>query len=153
MNDGSLCDRPDGSLLDGIRTVDSPVLSSTNWTDPLLTRRRGSGPIRGMRCVAHRFAALVALVAVLACSSVGTCWLRLATTSGHDCCKQDSKMEAAQRPCGSTAASVPSIEVPAPAVWVAAVPALSPSVGAERPSAAAFPPAFRVLPPPQILRI
>jgi hypothetical protein len=103
--------------------------------------------------MAHRLAALVALGAVLACSSAGTCWLRLAAASGHDCCTQDSKMEAAPRPCGSTLASVPSIEVPAPAVWVAAVPALSPSVEAERPSAAAFAPAFRVLAPPRILRI
>lgn len=106
-----------------------------------------------MRCVAYRFAALVALVAVLACSSVGTCWLRLATTSGHDCCKQDSKMEAAARPCGSTAASVPLVELQAPAVWVSAVPALSPSVAAQRPSAVAFAPAFPVFAPPQILRI
>jgi hypothetical protein len=103
--------------------------------------------------VAHRFAALVALVAVLACSSVGTCWLRLAATTGHDCCEQGSRMEAAARPCGSTVASVPLIEVLAPAVWVSAVPALSPSVAAPRASAVAFAPAFPVFAPPQILRI
>jgi hypothetical protein len=103
--------------------------------------------------VARRLPAVVALVAVLACSNVGTCWLRLTATIGHDCCEQDTTLQAAPRPCGSTATTVPLLELQAPMAWVSALPTVPPSVGADRPSPAAFAPAFRVLVPPLILRI
>jgi len=105
-----------------------------------------------MRSVAYRFAAVVALGTLLVCSNVGTCWLRLAASSGHDCCEQDSTMKAAPKPCGSTATSVPLTELPAPLAWVSAVPALPLSATAPS-SLAAFAPAFPVLAPPLILRI
>ena len=106
-----------------------------------------------MRSVAHRLAALVALVAVLACSNLGTCWLRLTAARGHECCEQDSTMKAAPQPCGSTATAVPLVEVQAPTEWVAAVPVPPVSAALERPGPAAFARTFRVLAPPLILRI
>jgi hypothetical protein len=106
-----------------------------------------------MPSVARCLAAVATLVAVLACSNVGTCWLRLAASNPHDCCEQDTTMKASPRPCGSTAAYVPSMELQAPPIWVSAVPALPPSVADERPGAGSFAPAYRVLDPPLILRI
>jgi hypothetical protein len=105
-----------------------------------------------MRSVMRHVAAAVALVALLACSSVGTCWLRLTATSAHDCCEQDTAMKAPPRPCGSTAASVAPVEL-APPVLASAVPVDPPHVVVERSTAAAFAPGYRVLVPPLILRI
>lgn len=105
-----------------------------------------------MRSVLRHAAAAVALVALLACSSVGTCWFRLAESSGHDCCEQGATLEAPPRPCGSTAASVASVQL-APPVLASAVPVDPPSVMAERPSASAFPAGYRVVTPPLVLRI
>ena len=103
-----------------------------------------------MRPVARRLVGVVALVAVLACSSIGTCWLKLAK-GGHDCCEQEASMAAPVRACGTTATSVASVEV--------APLALSVSVPVPPPSATilkvpdGIPAAFPVTDPPLILRI
>ena len=108
--------------------------------------------MESMHSVLRHAAAAVALVALLACSSAGTCWFRLADSSGHDCCEEGATVKAPPRPCGSTAASVAPVQL-APPVLASAVPVDPPSVMAERPSASAFAPGHRVLTPPLVLRI
>jgi ACR3 family arsenite efflux pump ArsB len=103
-----------------------------------------------MPLIARRLAGAIALVALVACSSMGTCWLRLATAD-HDCCEQGAAMAAPVNPCGATAASVASVEV--------APPALSVSMRVQAPSATilsipqSVPITFPVTGPPLVLRI
>jgi hypothetical protein len=96
-------------------------------------------------------AAAVAFVALLACSSAGTCWFRLAARTAHDCCEQDAAMQEAGRPCGSTAVVAAAVELAAPVTVPVVVPPVS--VGAEAPGGVVFAPSEHVLDPPLVLRI
>ena len=99
---------------------------------------------------ARRLDGAVALIALIACSSMGTCWLKLAK-GGHDCCEQESALAVPVKPCGATAASVASVEV--------APPAPSVSVPVQAPSATILtvsegvPTTFRPTAPHLVLRI
>ena len=94
----------------------------------------------------------VALVALLACSSAGTCWFRLAARTAHDCCEQDATMQAPARPCGSDAIAISGVELAPPAVTAYVhLPPLS--TGSDAPLGGFFAPADHVLDPPLVLRI
>jgi hypothetical protein len=103
-----------------------------------------------MPLIARRLVGAVALAVLVACSSMGTCWLKLAR-AGHDCCEQGAAMAAPVNPCGTTAASVAPVDV--------APPALSVSVRVQTPSATLLavpegaPTTFRPTGPPLVLRI
>jgi hypothetical protein len=101
----------------------------------------------------RRLAAAFALVALLACSSAGTCWAMLATAgSSHDCCESDGgALSAPTRPCASTLATVAQVDLVPPAI----VPGvLAPAkVASPRAPVSAFSAAFPVIAPPLVLRI
>ena len=100
----------------------------------------------------RRLAASISLVALLACSSMGTCWAMLATAgSGHECCESGASLAAPAQACASTLATVAPVDVAAPAETPLAPIELAPA--AHLASASAFAPAFPVLAPPLILRI
>jgi hypothetical protein len=104
--------------------------------------------------VMRRLAAAFALVALLACSSAGTCWAQLAAASeGHECCPPSgrSTLAAPAKACASPIAAVGPVGwVPAPFVSATPGPLVSATWAAP---ATAFPSAFPVLRPPLILRI
>jgi hypothetical protein len=102
--------------------------------------------------VVARMAAVMTLGAVLACSSLGTCWLYFAGDN-HGCCAQDSALKAPPRPCGSAATGVASLEVgpPPPATLPAPVGTTSLLSGGGADSPFALPSPMRS--PPLILRI
>src|SRR5262245_19791792 len=65
-----------------------------------------------------RSAAIVAFVAVVACSGVGTCWRLFVAAASHDCC-EGSRESAAARPCAGAAAVAKPTAVPGPALAAA----------------------------------
>ena len=103
--------------------------------------------------VMRRLAATIALVALLACSSAGTCWAQLAgANAGHECCpKSGDTMTVPAKSCASTIAAVGQVDVVPPSASQ-----LMPDPPAATLSAvpiSAFAPAFPVVAPPLILRI
>jgi hypothetical protein len=100
----------------------------------------------------RRLAATLSIVALLACSSMGTCWAMLAAAgSGHDCCESGASLAAPAKACASTLATVSPVDVAAPAEAPVALLELGPA--AYTAPVHAFAPAFPVLAPPLILRI
>lgn len=100
--------------------------------------------------VVARIAAVMTLGAVLACSSLGTCWLYFAG-SPHGCCARDSVLKAPPKPCASAATGVTSLEVGPPATLPAVADLPSPSRRAWADPALALP--FPMRSPPAVLRI
>jgi hypothetical protein len=104
--------------------------------------------------VMRRLAASVALLALLVCSSAGTCWVQIAGTSaGHDCCPEGSgdTMAGSAQACASTIAPVVPVDLAPPsaaATTLLASPASPLAIPIE-----AFAPGFPILRPPLILRI
>jgi hypothetical protein len=98
----------------------------------------------------RRLAAAYALGALLACSSVGTCWLRLSSPAAHHCCEKGVNVKPA-KPCAAEVTSVVPVVLEAPAASPAllAAPPVSPAVLPE----AAFRPVLPVRDPPLVLRI
>ena len=106
----------------------------------------------GMRVLA-RLATAATLVAVLACSSLGTCWLHF-VGNGHSCCPQAAAtLAASSKPCASAAVPVSSAVVAPPlAAPVYDLPAPQALFSGQR-TDSAFAPALPVRSPPLILRI
>jgi hypothetical protein len=105
-----------------------------------------------MRAAVRRTAAGLALLTLLACSSLGTCWVRLAASTRHHCCAQGPAVQAQAKPCGSTAVSTPTVALAAPSDASQPLPHLDVRTNLA-PRAGTFGPADHVLDPPLVLRI
>jgi hypothetical protein len=99
----------------------------------------------------RQLAAVFALGTLLACSSVGTCWLRLAATAVDHCCHDAGVDVKAARPCAAEVASVAPVLLAPPAAH--AGPAVLPALPAGLPVSAAAMPALPPRDPPLVLRI
>jgi hypothetical protein len=99
-----------------------------------------------------RLAAAATLAAVLACSSLGTCWL-LFLPEAHSCCAPDSGIQATTRSCASAATcTAPPYFAPlAPALLPVAVDVSWPEAGHVAGPLLAS--GVFVRPPPLVLRI
>lgn len=98
----------------------------------------------------RRLAALYALGALLACSSMGTCWLRLSAPAGHHCCEKGVNVKPA-RPCASEVASTAPVVLEPPALAHALPSGRLPSAYA--PLAGGVLAAATAREPPLVLRI
>ena len=98
----------------------------------------------------RRLAAVYALGALLACSSAGTCWLRLTAPAAHHCCEKGVNVKPA-KPCASEVASVAPVVLEPPALTHALGSDLLPSASTSLPGGVfALAPARE---PPLVLRI
>ena len=104
-----------------------------------------------MRVILARAAAASALVAILACSSLGVCWRQFAHRS-HDCCTGGGVMTERARPCAALVASETAVKVAPPAGTVITFEGPLPAPAAGTASVAPLP-ALLPQSPPLVLRV
>jgi hypothetical protein len=104
-----------------------------------------------MRVILARAAAASALIAILACSSLGVCWRQLARDS-HDCCTDRGAMTQKARPCAAAVASETAVKVVPPAGTVITFEGPLPAPAAGTASVAPVP-ALLPQSPPLVLRV
>lgn len=94
--------------------------------------------------------ARLALLAIVACSSLGICWKELAPR-GHDCCERQGSRDAPAPGCASPTLHASAVPLALPVAVVVSVPGLEPVLAPPVLRAVRSAPGTKA--PPLILRI